>query len=110
LAVDSGARTTLERWFCARGFAVDSAEDGMEAVERCEVGRYDAVMMDFQMPKMSGCETIVSIRQIRPGIPILVLAGHPDDVQRAMVCGASRALLKPVRLHDLEREVRAWMT
>ena len=99
-------RGALQRWFQIRGFTVDTAEDGEEAVALCRTRRYDVITMDLEMPRMDGIAAMRAIRQLCPVVPILVVTGLPRDAQQALAEGAAKILMKPLRLSDLECEVR----
>lgn len=46
----------LKRMLIGFGFDVDMADDGVEAVSSCKRNRYDLIVMDYLMPRMSGVE------------------------------------------------------
>lgn len=109
LIVDDEApiRSVLSQWFEICGFEVDTAEDGVVALTFCEKRTYNAITMDMEMPRMGGIEAIQAIRQVQATVPILVLTGLPRDADLALAAGASKILMKPFRLKELEEEVRA---
>lgn len=100
-------RTALRRWFLLRGFNVDAAENGIDAVAMCREHRYDLVTIDLDMPQMGGLEAIPIIHELHPGLPIIVLTGYAKDVDIAMKKGAHRVCVKPLRLSELENEINA---
>jgi len=83
-------RHTVCRYFEERGFLVESATNGLEALEIMQHITPDIVVTDLQMPKMNGTELITVMKQ-RPetaGIPLIVLAArshsaHPIHEHRA---------------------------
>lgn len=111
LIVDDEAniRAALVRWFQIRGFEVHTAEDGVEAVSMCASRRYDVITMDLEMPRMGGVEAVRAIRKSDPDVPILIVTGLPRDAEQALSGGATKILMKPLRLSDLEEEVRSVM-
>ena len=93
------------------GYQVDVAENGEEALESFtrERGRYDAILMDCQMPVMDGYEATRAIRQIEQSgserIPIIALTAHamPGDAEKCFVAGMDAYLTKPLdfeKLHE----------
>lgn len=104
---EENIRYALDRWFQMSGFDVDTAENGVAAVEMCRATRYDVITMDLVMPKMDGPAAIGAIRQLNPDVPILVLSGFTDRATDAPSLGVTKILAKPMMLSELEQEVRA---
>lgn len=109
LIVDDEAniRSALLRWFQICGFDVFSASDGVEAVALCQSNRFDVITMDLEMPRMGGIQALTEIRKKHPDVPVLIVTGFSRDTQQALKAGASKVLTKPLRLRDLEEEVRS---
>jgi len=82
---------------------VGEAHDGEEAVRLFESLQPDIVLMDVQMPRMSGLEAIQEIRKIDPGAAVLVLTTYAGDMlaTQAIKSGASGYLLKNCIRRDL---------
>ena len=99
-------RSALVRWFELCGFEVTAAADGLEAVTLCESESFDVITLDLEMPRMGGLEALAGIRKIHPHTPVLVVTGFSRDTQQAVKAGALKVLTKPLRLRDLEAEVR----
>lgn len=108
LVVDDEAniRGTVTRWFEIRGFEVHEADNGLAAVALCGARTFDVITMDLEMPGMGGLDAIVAIRKLGLQSPILVMTGMPGDTRHALAAGATRILTKPLRLSELELEVR----
>ncbi len=86
----------------------DEAGDGYAAIALFKQHRYDAILMDIEMPELDGCETMISMRaweQTRqlPGVLIVAVTSSdfPDDEQRIMDAGATTYLVKPVQRQAL---------
>lgn len=103
---EAGIRDALARWLSLRGFDVTKAEDGQDAVEKCAAQQFDVITMDLEMPRLGGAEAISVIRQHRPEIPILVLTAFPQEAEEVLEAGAAKILNKPLRLLELEGEIR----
>ncbi|MBX0292829.1 response regulator [Hymenobacter sp. HSC-4F20] len=97
------ARMLLEEW----GVQVDEAENGQIGLEMLQHRLYDAVLMDIQMPGMSGLEATAIIRQLpdpaRAGVPILALTANAfrADNARYLAAGMNACLTKPFEEEEL---------
>lgn len=94
------------------GFAASAAEDGDVALDALEEDDYDVVLMDIQMPRVSGDEATRRIRRgersgIDPGIQIIALTAHAmaGDRERCLACGMNDYLSKPVDIAALGQAV-----
>ncbi len=69
---------------------------------------FDFIITDMTMPNMNGVEFIQRIRQIRPGIPIILCTGFSEliDKDRASRLGIQKYLMKPVVMRELAESVR----
>lgn len=77
------------------GCQVESALDGVEAVEKAHTARPDLVVMDVGLPRMNGLEAARRIREqnTTSATPILLLSGYAVDAKGATFC--DRVLRKP---------------
>jgi two-component system KDP operon response regulator KdpE len=92
----------------ARGYEVDQASDGQEALDRAAVQSPDLVVLDLNMPVMGGLEVTRRLRSWS-SVPILVLSvrdEEPDKVA-ALDLGADDYLTKPFGVGELLARVRA---
>jgi PAS domain S-box-containing protein len=96
------------------GYTVEVAEDGRAALEACARTRYDAVLMDGQMPGMDGYEVT---RRIRAGetdaerLPIIAMTASAmkGDRERCLAAGMDDYVTKPVTPETLEAALRRWV-
>jgi DNA-binding NarL/FixJ family response regulator len=88
---------------------VGEASNGAEAVELVEKFKPDIVIIDVAMPVMNGIEATKKIKEILPGIKILVLTGYDYDeyIFSLLEMGAAGFLLKDVSGDDLVGAIRA---
>lgn len=106
---DSGMRTALSESLERCGYFVTTAENGSEALEMfSDGGRFEAVITDMRMPKMSGMEVLRGVKKISPDTPVIVITayGTVNTAVEAMKEGASDFLMKPFSLDNLEFVVR----
>ncbi|MES1952042.1 multi-sensor hybrid histidine kinase [Salinisphaera sp. S4-8] len=104
-------RFVLVQMLDAMGCDVDTAEDGREAVEKAGERRYDAILMDIRMPRMSGTEAMQMLRADSAGerLPIVAVTAHADAAELAELVaeGFDEALAKPVRSAQVAATLRA---
>jgi chemotaxis response regulator CheB len=63
------------------GIAAEFAADGLDAVRKIQKGRYDALILDLNMPEMDGLRTLEALKTIDPGLPIVVVTGMDDPAR-----------------------------
>jgi two-component system sensor histidine kinase/response regulator len=95
------------------GIAVECAGDGIEALEQVQAQRFDAILMDIQMPRLDGIETTRRLKQDprTQNIPIIALTAHAmsGDRQRFLDAGMDDYLTKPIEEAELVRVLTRWL-
>ncbi len=78
-------------------------ENGVEAVAAYKPDRFDIILLDMEMPGMSGVEAAKAIRQMGATLPILALSGHssPEQIQKCRDAGMNENLTKPFEFDEL---------
>ena len=92
------------------GFSViGQASDGVEAVEMFARLRPDVMVLDWELPRLTGPEVVASIRRDTPEARLMILSVHDSEeaVWRAVEAGASGYVLKSARREDLIAAIRA---
>jgi len=86
----------------------DNGRHAIDAVSRTlesgtEAPRFDAVLMDIQMPLMDGYEATRRIRELAPELPVIGLSAHslPQDRTKSLASGMSAHLAKPVDVDEM---------
>uniref|UniRef100_I2Q1X5 histidine kinase n=1 Tax=Desulfovibrio sp. U5L TaxID=596152 RepID=I2Q1X5_9BACT len=94
------------------GFTAEAVEDGDVALDALDGGDFDVVLMDIQMPRLSGDEATRRIRRrerpgLDPEIPIIAVTAHAmdGDQERYLACGMDDYLPKPVDMAALGQAV-----
>lgn len=81
------------------GFECEEAEDGQKAYEACERAMPEVILLDWNMPVMSGIDFLEKLRQMDDGSsPKVVFCTTENDIshiQRAMQAGANEYIMKP---------------
>ncbi|MGY6217327.1 PocR ligand-binding domain-containing protein [Methylolobus aquaticus] len=95
------------------GATVDAAVDGVEAVERAAAHAYDLILMDIQMPRLSGLDAARQIRALpgRANVPILAMTANALAEERAVceAAGMDDFIGKPVDPRALVAKVADWL-
>jgi PAS domain S-box-containing protein len=98
-----------------KGFLVDTAVNGREAVDAVARTPYDLVFMDWMMPEMDGFEATRKIREMEKGkgfrVPIVAMTARAmeGDRERCLEPGMDDYLTKPVRFEDLDAVLERWL-
>lgn len=97
----------MDRYLQSAGAIVEIANNGEEALQKVEQGRYDVVLMDIQMPKLDGIQTTKRLRLKGFKFPILALTAHAlnEEVNRSLDAGCNAHLTKPITRELLVRAV-----
>lgn len=102
----SGVRSLLQRH--AEFAVVGEAADGVEGIKRAQQLKPDVVLLDLNMPGMSGVETLQLMQQDCPDTAIIMLtvSEESQDLGAAMRAGARGYLIKNIETEDLLRAIR----
>ena len=84
------------------GFEVSEASDGLEAIRKAREDLPDMVILDVEMPKLDGFETLHQIRRSLV-VPVIMLTvrSDEDDLIRGLDLGADDYITKPFELEEL---------
>jgi two-component system response regulator HydG len=101
---EEGARSGLEKLLRLEGYEVDTAPDGLAALERAAEQPPDVVVTDLKMPRMDGMALMERLRAQWPGMPVIVVTAFGDvgSAVAAMRQGAEHYLIKPVDFDELQ--------
>jgi two-component system, OmpR family, KDP operon response regulator KdpE len=104
-------RRALQTTLSKLEFTTVEAARGEEALSLVRTNHFDVVLLDINMPGMSGIETCKNIRRLFPQLPILMLTVRDaeDDKVEALDAGADDYITKPFQLRELTARIRAAM-
>lgn len=95
----------------ARGYLVDSAEDGQEALEKIYASPPDLVLLDVMMPKIDGMEVARRVKSDRslPFIPVIMQTAldSTESMVQGLDAGADDYISKPINFKELEARVKS---
>ncbi|MFC5576992.1 response regulator transcription factor [Lysobacter niabensis] len=99
----------LFEYFEARGYALDAAPDGPTGLHLALTQDYDAIVLDWMLPRMDGRELLARLRDAGRQVPVLMLTARSelDDKVKSFRGGADDYLTKPFDLPELEVRLEA---
>ena len=101
-----GIRFSLEQ----DGMEVDCAYDGEEALEKVKAKKYDIVLLDVMLPKITGFEVCQQIREFS-SVPVVMLTAKGDDMDKilGLEYGADDYITKPFNILEVKARIKAIM-
>lgn len=105
----SEVAVTVDDWLTNEGHVVDCIEDGEEAHWRLQKYQYDVVVLDWELPKLSGIEVCKRFRASGGCTPIIMLTGKSElqDKSIGLDSGADDYLTKPFHPQELASRIKA---
>ena len=91
----------------AYGFTVVTAGNGLEALKKLSMEKFDGVFLDVKMPEMGGIEALEEIRKKDKKIPIIIITSSStrEAAIEAMAKGANEYVLKPFEWEELKAKI-----
>jgi CheY-like chemotaxis protein len=86
-----------------KGYDVTTVVSGADAVERCRQEKFDLVFLDENMPGMNGLEALTQIKQMKPGMPVVMITKNEEEQIMEEAIGAKIAdyLIKPINPNQI---------
>ena len=110
---NSSARLALEALLDALGYKVIATADAAEALDAFsqQADTVDLLISDLILPQINGPELYDQLRQLRPGLPCIIMSGYPleDESERLKRHGIHHWLQKPFNLRRLSEVVHEVM-
>jgi DNA-binding NtrC family response regulator len=102
---DADVRSTVAEYLTLHGFQVGEAANGLEALVSVKRHRPRAVILDLEMPRLGGADTLRYIRAFDPTIAVVIITGaaDPEVHRQAQSLGRVTVLPKPLELAVLVR-------
>jgi len=98
---------TLSDLLKVKGYSVDTAETGREALEKSETRMFNLALLDIKLPDMEGTELLGKLHEKSPRIMKIMVTGYPSvrNAIASLNMGADAYVLKPVNPKDLLKVV-----
>jgi DNA-binding NtrC family response regulator len=102
---DTPVRESLLAILAPRDYHVESVSDGEQALKAIEERKYDVLLLDMQLPKVSGMEVLMQAKKLSGHTSIVILTAHSsvESAVEAMKLGADDYLEKPCDVEQLQR-------
>ncbi len=112
---DSATIRTLQGFILeSAGFEIETASNGIEALEKIYKGNFDLIVADINMPKMDGLKLIKTLREqdTYKDLPIIIVTTEEEekDRKRGLDAGANVYLVKPTDPERLVMNVKMLLT
>jgi signal transduction histidine kinase len=106
---DSNTVDFVSEWLAQDHYVLEVVKDGADALHRLLTCEYDLILLDWDLPNLSGFEVCRQYRQQGGMTPIIMLTGHGTitDKEAGLDVGADDYLTKPFNLKELSARIRA---
>jgi CheY-like chemotaxis protein len=101
----------LMEYLDSTGIKIIRARTGREVLEICAKAYPDIILMDIQMPQMSGYEATIKIRETNKTVPIIAQTAHAmaGDKEKILAAGCNDYLAKPITEADLLGKIQKYL-
>jgi nitrogen regulation protein NR(I) len=105
---EENVRYSFRKFFRDAQTSISEAQNGMEAINIIKKENFDLVLMDIEMPGISGLEAIQRVKVMQPNLPVIIMTafGTTERVIGAMKYGAFEYIEKPFDIERLKKLVK----
>ena len=105
---DETIRETVAAILEDEGYNVSTAQDGKEALDKCNTEFYNLALIDIRLPDMDGTELLKLLPETTPPMVKIIVTGYPSlqNAVKAVNHGADAYLLKPVEAEEILKTIR----
>jgi DNA-binding response OmpR family regulator len=91
---------------------ITRAKTGKQALDYAHENKYDIILMDIQLPDISGNDVVKNIREFDTNTPIIAQTASrtPDETEESIEAGCSSVLIKPFTIDDLSEAVSIYLS
>ena len=104
---DRSLSRSMDTWLTLEGFQVVTVYNGEEALVKLTQQKYDLLITDIAMPRLNGVDLIAKIRNMRPGLPIMVVSGNINTsiLANLQEMKVRHILPKPIKPNEFRRMI-----
>ena len=100
-------RDLLKETFHRKGYEIETAENGKDAIDRLDAQRFDLLVTDLRLPDLSGMKILTESKKKSPELGVIMITGYGSikNAVKAMKQGAFDYITKPFDLDEIEMVV-----
>jgi CheY-like chemotaxis protein len=104
-------RESLTEWLRNGGYAAESAEDGIKALEKVRDKDFEVVVLDMKMPGMDGLSVLKELHRTNPDTKVIIITAYAsvETAVQALKEGAVDYIVKPFEPEKVEESVAKWV-
>jgi len=105
---DESIRKGLATILVEKGYVVDTAENGKEAIEKSNANFYNLALLDIRLPDMEGTKLLTAMKETTPKMVKIIITGYPSmqNAIEAVNEGADAYVLKPVNIDNVLNTIK----
>ena len=105
---DASVRKVIAMALEDEGYSVDTAENGSEAIQKCNANFYNVALIDIRLPDMEGTKLLREMKDTTPKMIKIIVTGYPglQNAVEAINRGADGYIVKPFKMDDLLKTVK----
>jgi two-component system response regulator PilR (NtrC family) len=96
-------RDLMVKILTKEGYRVDTAADGVEALERLRDGQYHLLVSDIKMPRLNGFDLLKEVKEKYPELVVIMMTAYGDSfsVKDSLLMGADEYITKPFKNFEI---------
>ena len=105
---DESIRKTLRAILEEKGYVVDTAENGKEAIEKSKTKFYNLALVDIRLPDLEGTKLLAAIHETTPKMVKIIITGYPSlqNAIEAVNKGADAYVIKPFNMESVLNTIK----
>jgi len=105
---DESIRKVLATILEEKGYVVDTAENGKEAIEKSNAKFYNLALIDIRLPDMEGTQLLTALKETTPKMVKIIITGYPSlqNAVEAVNKGADAYILKPFNMDSVLNTIK----
>lgn len=105
---EKGIRNLFTKALADQGYSVTTAKDGRDGLKKARRQAYELILIDLRMPRMSGVNAIMEMKQINPETAFIIITGFPlgKAAEKVLKKGVYDCISKPFNLAKVLKKIK----